>query len=181
MPFILNLLSTEEGSGKTYLAERLQTYWENLGLKVRKLTDGADFDSNSSSYTLAKSLLDLYTPGTEDILIVEYPSLEKANIPTQLLQEAQLNLLIASAVHGWKATDKVLLQKLKSQLGKSPYLYLNWAPKYEVETYTGMLPPYTFIHKQMYRLSQLALTESLVNWKKSNRRKPQDNDDDDDE
>lgn len=181
MPFILNLLSTEEGSGKTYLAEQLQTYWENLGLKVRKLTDGADFDSNSSSYTLAKSLLDIYTPGTEDILIVEYPSLEKANIPTQLLQEAQLNLLIASAVHGWKATDKVLLQKLKSQLGKSPYLYLNWAPKYEVETYTGMLPPYTFIHKQMYRLSQLALTESLVNWKKSNRRKPQDNDDDDDE
>ena len=125
--------------------------------------------------------LKIYTPGTEDILIVEYPSLEKANIPTPLLQDAQLNLLVASAVHGWKATDKVLLQKLKSQLGTSPYLYLNRAPKYEVETYTGMLPPYTFVHKQMYRLSQLALTESLFNWKKNSRKKPQDIDDDDDE
>ncbi|WP_032559641.1 GumC domain-containing protein, partial [Bacteroides fragilis] len=181
MPFILNLLSTEQGSGKTYLAEQLQGYWESIGLKVRRLTDGTDFNSNSSAFTLAKNLTDLYTPGTEDILIVEYPSLEKANIPTPLLQDAQLNLLVASAVHGWKATDKVLLQKLKSQLGTSPYLYLNWAPKYEVETYTGMLPPYTFVHKQMYRLSQLALTESLFNWKKNSRKKPQDIDDDDDE
>ena len=181
MPFILNLLSTEQGSGKTYLAEQLQGYWESIGLKVRRLTDGTDFNSNSSAFTLAKNLTDLYTPGTEDILIVEYPSLEKANIPTPLLQDAQLNLLVASAVHGWKATDKVLLQKLKSQLGTSPYLYLNRAPKYEVETYTGMLPPYTFVHKQMYRLSQLALTESLFNWKKNSRKKPQDIDDDDDE
>ena len=181
MPFILNLLSTEQGSGKTYLAEQLQGYWESIGLKVRRLTDGTDFNSNSSAFTLAKNLTDLYTPETEDILIVEYPSLEKANIPTPLLQDAQLNLLVASAVHGWKATDKVLLQKLKSQLGTSPYLYLNRAPKYEVETYTGMLPPYTFVHKQMYRLSQLALTESLFNWKKNSRKKPQDIDDDDDE
>ena len=81
MPFILNLLSTEQGSGKTYLAEQLQGYWESIGLKVRRLTDGTDFNSNSSAFTLAKNLTDLYTPGTEDILIVEYPSLEKVPIP----------------------------------------------------------------------------------------------------
>ena len=141
MPFILNLLSTEQGSGKTYLAEQLQGYWESIGLKVRRLTDGTDFNSNSSAFTPLKFDRPLYSR-TEDILIVEYPSLRESNIPTPLLQDAQLNLLVASAVHGWKATDKVLLQKLKSQLGTSPYLYLNRAPKYEVETYTGIASIY---------------------------------------
>lgn len=170
MPYILNMLSTEDGSGKTYLANRLKVYWEGIGLHVRMLSDGTDFDSNSSKYALANTITDLYIPQEEDILIIEQPSLNRANIPVSILQDAQLNLVIASADHGWKDIDKMLLQKLKAQLGKAPYLYLNWAPKYEVETYTGMLPPYTFLHKQLYRLSQLALTESFIRWKKNSRK-----------
>lgn len=170
MPYILNMLSTEDGSGKTYLANRLKAYWEGIGLHVRMLSDGTDFDSNSSKYALANTITDLYIPQEEDILIIEQPSLNRANIPVSILQDAQLNLVIASADHGWKDIDKMLLQKLKAQLGKAPYLYLNWAPKYEVETYTGMLPPYTFLHKQLYRLSQLALTESFIRWKKNSRK-----------
>ena len=181
MPYILNMLSTEDGSGKTYLANRLKAYWEGIGLHVRMLSDGTDFDSNSSKYALANTITDLYIPQEEDILIIEQPSLNRANIPASILQDAQLNLVIASADHGWKDIDKMLLQKLKAQLGKAPYLYLNWAPKYEVETYTGMLPPYTFLHKQLYRLSQLALTESFIRWKKNSRKNYQDDDNDDDE
>ena len=175
------MLSTEDGSGKTYLANRLEAYWEGIGLHVRMLSDGTDFDSNSSKYALANTITDLYIPQEEDILIIEQPSLNRANIPVSILQDAQLNLVIASADHGWKDIDKMLLQKLKAQLGKAPYLYLNWAPKYEVETYTGMLPPYTFLHKQLYRLSQLALTESFIRWKKNSRKNYQDDDNDDDE
>jgi len=170
------MLSTEDGSGKTYLANRLKAYWEGIGLHVRMLSDGTDFDSNSSKYALANTITDLYIPQEEDILIIEQPSLNRANIPVSILQDAQLNLVIASADHGWKDIDKMLLQKLKAQLGKAPYLYLNWAPKYEVETYTGMLPPYTFLHKQLYRLSQLALTESFIRWKKNSRKNYQDDD-----
>ena len=44
-----------------------------------------------------------------------------------------------------------------------------------------MLPPYTFLHKQLYRLSQLALTESFIRWKKNSRKNYQDDDNDDDE
>ena len=99
-----------------------------------------------------------------------------------MLQEAQLNLLVASAILGWKATDKVLLQKLRLQIGKPPYFYLNRAPKYEVETYTGMLPPYTWMRKQMYRISQLALTERSL-YRLRSKKTSNDNlqDDDDDE
>lgn len=181
LPFILNLVSTEEGNGKSYLAERLKNYWESLGLKVRLLTDGIDFDSGSSAFILSRSLKDLYTPRSEDIVIVEYRDLKRTNIPTPLLQEAQLNLLVASASLGWKSTDRVLLQKLKLQTGRLPYLYLNRAARYEVETYTGMLPPYTWMRKLIYRISQLALTEkslSRLHGKKNTQDNLQDDDDD---
>lgn len=159
-PYIVNFISTEPQEGKSYLAEQLEEYWKKIGLNVKKLTWGQDFDSNSRQLLLAKSVHELYTPGDEDVLIVEYPSLQSASIPGALLQEANLNLLIAQANRGWKGADKLLLSKLKSQTGDVPlYIYLNKAGRHVVEEYTGMLPPYNFFRKLMYRLSQLALTE----------------------
>lgn len=162
-PYLINFLSTKGEDGKSYLSWQLQDYWEQLGLKVRKLTYGVDFDPYSRSYALARKVSDLYSPQEEDILIVEYPALDESNIPTELLQEANLNLLIAPANRGWKETDKLLSEKLITQVGTAPlYVYLNRASREVVEDYTGMLPPYTFIRKQIYRLSQLALTEKVT-------------------
>ena len=164
-PYILNMLSMEEGCGKSYVSESIETYWKKLELNVRKLTDGVDFYSNSPDFQLANSILELYTPGDEDILIVEYPAMSESNVPTPLLREAQLNLMVVSAKYGWKTTDKILLQKLEAQLCTKPYLCLNRAPKYDIENYTGMLPPYTPLRKVMYLLSQLALTENVIHWR----------------
>ncbi|WP_291584042.1 hypothetical protein [Bacteroides sp.] len=164
-PYILNMLSMEEGCGKSYISEFIEAYWNKLGLNVRKLTDGIDFQSNSSEFQLANSIHELYIPRDEDILIVEYPAMSNSNVPTPLLREAQLNLMVVSAKYGWKATDKIMLQKLEAQLGAKPYLCLNRAPRYDVENYTGMLPPYTPLRKVMYLLSQLALTENAIHWK----------------
>lgn len=164
-PYILNMLSMEEGCGKSYVSESIEMYWKKLGLNIRKLTDGVDFQSDSSEFQLSNSIDELYTSCNEDILIVEYPAMSNSNIPTPLLREAQLNLMVVSANYGWKATDKILLQKLEAQLGAKPYLCLNRAPRYDVENYTGMLPPYTPLRKVMYLLSQLALTENAIYWK----------------
>lgn len=159
-PYIVNFISTEPQEGKSYLAERVEEYWKKIGLNVKKLTWGQDFDPNSRTYLLAKSVSDLYTSGGEDVLIVEYPGLHSTSIPGSLLQEANLNLVIVQANRGWKAADKLLFSKLKSQTGDVPlYIYLNKAARQVVEEYTGMLPPYNFFRKLMYRLSQLALTE----------------------
>ena len=159
------MLSMEEGCGKSYVSESIEVYWKKLGLNVRKLTDGIDFQSESSEFQLANGIHELYIPGNEDILIVEYPPMSNSNVPTPLLREAQLNLMVVSANYGWKATDRIMLQKLEAQLGAKPYLCLNRAPKYDVENYTGMLPPYTPLRKVMYLLSQLALTENAIHWK----------------
>lgn len=179
LPYIVNFLSTESGEGKTYLSEYLLDYWRSIGLKVHKLTWGVDFDPTSRKYLLAESITDLYAPQDEDIVIVEYPNLKQCNIPENLLQNTNLNLLIARADRGWKATDKIELNKLKELVGSTPiHIFLNNASRNVVEDYTGMLPPYTFTRKQIYRLSQLALTEK-VSYKV--RKKPIEEEDDDDE
>ncbi len=177
-PFILNILSIEAGMGKTYLIERLQKLLESKGIKVCTLTDKINFDSTSSTYTLAQNISDLHILQDEDVVIVEYQSLDRISVPTLLLQSASMNLLVVSALKGWKNSDRAILRKLKLQLGKSPYLYLNKAPRYEVENYTGMLPPYTFIRRLLYRLSQFALTESFINSRDSLKNKRQNQDDD---
>lgn len=177
-PYLINILSTHSGDGKSYLSEQLLSYWKEVGLNVRKLTWGVDFDPNSRQYTLARSIDDLYTYQNEDILIIEYPSLMDANIPSELLQEANLNLLITPANRGWKETDKLLSEKLIVQAGAAPlYAYLNRASRQVVEDYTGMLPPYTFTRKLMYRLSQLALTEKVALLSSKVNRKDDEDDD----
>lgn len=191
-PYILNLLSVDEGSGKTYIAEHLEEYWKSIGLKVRRISEGTDFMATSHGYLLAKETSELYTSTGEDILIVEHPELNRANISTPLLLEAKLNLLVVSADYGWKSFDRVALHRLKGQLADTLYLCLNHAPKYDLENYTGMLPPYTPWRRYTYQLSQLALTESVIHWrsywKSKKKYKPirsgkqvADDDDDDDE
>lgn len=164
-PYVLNLLSVSPGNGKTYIGEHLEEYWKSIGINVRRLSSGVDFNADSSQYLLATDIKDLYTPNHEDILIVEHPELKKVNIPTPLLRSAHVNLMVVSATYGWKSIDRILLQKLEVQLNSKPYLCLNHAPRYDIEAFTGMLPPYTIYRKLIYRLSQFALTEPFVQWK----------------
>lgn len=163
-PYLVNFISTEHGTGKSYLANQLIQYWQSIGLKVRFLSYETDFNPDSKEFIFSKDITSLYQPKDEHIVIAEYPNLRDANIPTELIQQANLNLVIARADHGWKSNDKVLINSLKRQVGDTPlYLYLNQASRGEVQTYTGMLPPYTFFRRMMYRFSQLALTEKLSN------------------
>lgn len=177
-PYLINVLSTHSGDGKSYLSDQVLEYWKKIGLNVRKLTWGVDFDPNSRQYALAKSIDDLYTYHNEDLLIVEHPSLTDNNVPSELLRQADLNLLIAPANRGWRETDKLLSEKLKTQVGASPlYVYLNRASRQVVEDYTGMLPPYTLTRKLLYRFSQLALTEKTSLFSPAPHRKDDENDD----
>lgn len=181
LPYIVNFISSEAGEGKSQIIQELKEYWSSIGLKVQTMIWGINFDIASREYNLAKSITDLYTPGDEDILILEYPNLREANISPELLQEANLNILVARADRGWKETDKLLVQKLEQQVAQAPlYVYLNRASRNVVEDYTGMLPPYTVWRKIAYRLSQLALTESISTLIKR-KKKPAETDDKDDD
>jgi len=181
LPYIINFISTEAGEGKSMVIQELKEYWSTIGLQVYTLTWNTDFNISSREYNLAKNITDFYTPNQEDILIIEYPNLREANISPNLLQEACLNILIARADRGWKETDKLLVEKLQQQVAQTPlYVYLTHASRNVVEDYTGMLPPYTVWRKISYRISQLALTESITTIiKKKKRQVEVDNEDDD--
>ena len=180
LPYIINFISTEGGEGKSYVIEALKKYWNSIGLKTKVITWKSDFRIDSREYNLAKSITDLYTSEEEDILIVEYPNLREASISLELLQEANLNILVARADRGWKETDKLLSEKLSQQVGKTPlYVYLTHASRNVVEDYTGMLPPYTLWRKIVYRLSQLALTESIFTFTKRKKQPATAGDEDD--
>lgn len=184
LPYIVSLISTDYGTGKSYLAQRLVDYWQSIGLKVTYISSGKDFNPDTREYILSEKVSDLCPLNDENILIVEYPCIKDYNIPTKLLQQSNLNLLITKANRGWSSNDRILLKGLKEQSKDTPlYMYLNQASRDEVQNYTGMLPPYTFLRRLMYRFSQLALTEhSSVGSKNSSvYNKSQEDEEDDNE
>ena len=181
LPYIINFISTEGNEGKSKLIEQLKVYWSSIGLKVRTVIGGKDFTPSSREFYLAKSITDFYIPEEEDILLVEYPNLHEINIAPELLQEANLNIVVSRADRGWKETDKLLVEKLQKQVVQTPlYVYLTYAARNVVEDFTGMLPPYSIWRKMVYRLSQLALTESVSTlFKRKEQAKDVTNEDDD--
>lgn len=162
-PTIINFISVGRGVGKSYLAEQLVGYWEAQGLRVKWLQWDADFTPFSKEFLLAQSIKDLY-PGTQDdIILVEHAPLTQQSIPGTLLLEASVNLLIVRADKVWKESDQLLFKDIQERGKPVPlYLYLNKASTDVVETFTGLLPPYSPLRKMMYRYCQMALTSSDI-------------------
>jgi len=160
---IINLVSTENKDGKTFIGEQLEEYWTSIGLSISRLTWHSDFQKDSKEYLLAQSIKDLSSNNKNaDIIIVEYPPLNDSNIPTSLLKEASINLVVAKAKRTWKFTDQLLLNNVKKSIdNESPtFLILNKANIDVVESFTGLLPPVNKINKILYKYSQFGLTAS---------------------
>jgi len=161
-PSFFNLISIENGEGRSYIAENFRDYWEEKGLSVQILSYETDFDTESRQFLMSENINDLgvtnpkYQP---DIYLVEYPSLRQCSIPKAFLQQAQANLFIVKATRAWKGSDQVYLDDITVQAGKAPvYLFLNNTQKFAVEDFTGQLPPYTRISKRIYELLNLGFT-----------------------
>ena len=162
-PVVINFLSTEPQEGRSYIAEHLAGYWQSIGMSVRVVSDHSDFSALTKEYMLAQSVRDLCPGVTEDVLLVDHPSLRVSAVPTSLLQEACINVLVTSANRVWTDTDRMQFERLKSQSGATPlYLLLNQAERSVVEDFTGLLPPYTRFRKWAYRWYQLGITSQSI-------------------
>lgn len=162
-PNIINLISTEEGDGKSMVATLLEEYWSGMGLNVRKVTYDEDFLAEDSKFVLAQSIKEVYSDiNDNDIILVEYPELSNSAINPALLNEATLNLMLARATRTWKDTDnkayKELLSKMTPETKKNFFIYLTQAGRPAVEEFVGQLPPYTMVSNYFYRISQMGLT-----------------------
>lgn len=160
---IINLISFGEQEGKGFIASYLQEYWEDLGFNVKIIAYGKDYNSQSMVYALAHSIFNIYEPpygqDNPDILIVKYPPLREYPISTDLLQEAQVNLLVADACRVWSTSDTQLLEHFRKQVKEKPlYLLLNRTEREFVEDFTGQLPPYSGLKNLIFRLNQFGIT-----------------------
>ena len=160
---VLNLLSTDSGNGKSYLAQELENYWISIGLQVRRLTYDEDFLAEDSKFILAKDIKDLCPDILpEEIAIIEYPNLDDYSISPALLNMGTVNMMVTRANRTWKDVDQKALNEVQAMLDEEHkntlYMYLTEATRYAVEEFVGQLPPYTKFNNFVYRMSQLGLT-----------------------
>ena len=158
---VLNLISTDAGNGKSYLAQELENYWISIGLQVRRLTYDEDYLAEDSRFIMAKDIKDICPDILpNEIAIIEYPNLDDNSVPPALLNMGTINLLVTRANRTWKDVDQKALKELQSQLENQNtlYMYLTEAQRYAVEEFVGQLPPYTKFNNFVYRISQMGLT-----------------------
>ena len=158
---VLNLLSTDAGNGKSYLAQELENYWISIGLQVRRLTYDEDFLAEDSRFILANGIKDICPDiMPNEIAIVEYPNLDDNSISPALLNMGTVNLMVTRANRTWKDVDQKALKELLEHLENknSLYMYLTECQRYAVEEFVGQLPPYTKFNNFVYRISQMGLT-----------------------
>ena len=160
---VLNLLSTDSGNGKSYIAQELENYWISIGLQVRRLTYDEDFLAEDSKFILAKDIKDLCPDILPDeIAIIEYPNLDDYSIAPALLNMGTINMMVTRANRTWKDVDQKALNEVQAMLDEEHkntlYMYLTEASRYAVEEFVGQLPPYTKFNNFVYRMSQLGLT-----------------------
>ena len=160
---VLNLISTDSGNGKSYIAQELENYWISIGLQVRRLTYDEDFLAEDSRFIMAKDIKDLCPDILPDeIAIIEYPNLDENSISPNLLNMGTINLMVTRANRTWKDVDQKALKEVQAMLDdehkNTLYMYLTEASRYAVEEFVGQLPPYTKFNNFVYRMSQLGLT-----------------------
>ncbi|MFA5650347.1 MAG: exopolysaccharide biosynthesis protein, partial [Proteiniphilum sp.] len=161
---VVNIISVEDGAGKTFLTDLLSDYWNEQGIEVHLLSYGKQFDPASSGFLFAETAQELVNQeciGGKAIVLVEHAALEAHSIPSALLQGATINLVVTRADRGWKENDKHLFSRLREQAGEAPvFICLNRSKKEVVESFAGMLPPYTAWRRFLYRMMQFSLTSS---------------------
>ena len=158
---VLNLISTDAGNGKSYIAQELENYWISIGLQVRRLTYDEDYLAEDSRFIMAKDIKDICPDILpNEIAIIEYPNLDDNSVPPALLNMGTINLLVTRANRTWKDVDQKALKELQAQLENQNtlFMYLTEAQRYAVEEFVGQLPPYTKFNNFVYRISQMGLT-----------------------
>lgn len=153
----INILSIEEGEGKSFISEYLIEQWKEQGLKVRHLKANHDFQiDNAYLFSTGFDHFGLNDQNEcPDILLIEHLSVQKNSLSLNMIKKANVNLLVVNARRVWKYSDNEFIAYLKEIGGTTPlFIYLNNATREAVEDFTGQLPPQssmrTFANRMMY-------------------------------
>lgn len=153
---IINIISNEKGEGKSFIAENLLKILNEKNINAKLITYHKDFNHEDKNYLLANSIGDFCEIGDEKFIIIEHPALIDSNIPVNIIKASKINLFISLASKAWKDNDQLLYDRLEKECGKENlYIYLNKTSIDATEVFTGLLPPYSWIRKFIYKIIQL--------------------------
>lgn len=160
---IINVISMEQGEGKSYFCQALMDYFIRLETHPVYVNWEKDFEYDSKYYLLASSIYDFAINednadqlSEADVIIVEHPALSITSFPSKLLSTAAVNVVVVDANRGWSGMDNILLKQLKD-FDKNALIMtcLNKADKDAVGAFTGMLPPYDSKHRIRFTMWNL--------------------------
>lgn len=162
---IINLICNEPGEGKSYIMEQIAQQFTERGFDVTQLSWQNEFQTDAQAFIQSFNLKDLDSDEKSNlkdkVIIVEYPSLKDAALTTNILQNVSLNLQIADSRRTWRNTDQLLFERTKEMCKETPlFLVLNYTKRDAAEDVNGLMPPYTFLRKLLYRFAQLGLTSN---------------------
>jgi len=153
---IINIISNEKEEGKSFIAENLLKILNEKNINAKFITYHKDFNHEDKNYLLANSIGDFCEIGDEKFIIIEHPALIDSNIPVNIIKASKINLFIGLASKAWKDNDQLLFDRLEKECGKENlYIYLNKTSIDATEVFTGLLPPYSWIRKFIYKIIQL--------------------------
>lgn len=160
---IINLISNEPGEGKSYIMEQISQQFTERGFDVTRLSWQNEFQTDAQAFIQSFNLEDLDSDEKSNlkdkVVIVEYPSLRDAALIANILQNVSLNLQIVDSRRTWKDTDQKIFERTRKMSGNIPlFLVLNYTKRDAAEDVNGLMPPYSFLRKLVYRIVQLGLT-----------------------
>lgn len=155
-PFILAVLSTRAGEGKTSMIQEIANRLVMLQYRVMVLVpedsvvneDNTFFDritfKNDKTFEAAKRVEDLIPPGFTaslyDYLFVEIPSLMNNQYSINLSMQAHLHILVARANRTWVKADEFLLSEYSRSVNSEIRTLLNKVKIEELEVVLGEIP-----------------------------------------
>lgn len=157
--------SHHPGDGKSLLCRLLEERFSELGFLTRWIRPNTDYAYNTKAYFAAdtpQSLMgmtsDQARADNTDLYLIELPPSAHATFPPKLLAGAVSNLLVCDAGRGWHFAEHEALRSFKSLSCNNIMIILNRSSLDDMEMYTSLLPPKTWLRKQRFRMMNLELT-----------------------
>lgn len=157
----INILKLDPFLDTHDLQQRIMKEWQDIGLHVGIMQEGTHFNATSREFLVMGGLLEQIQSLGNDLTFVVHADLSKVPVPADYLDHASVNVLVLNAQAVWKEDDEEAYRDLLKRIGNTPLvLCLCHADRFTIETFTGMLPPYSSFRKLEYKFSQLGITAS---------------------
>jgi hypothetical protein len=154
-PFVVSVVSTRSGSGKTYVTEKVAKHFISAGKKVllvlpETLESKENGDLDVIHYKKGIEYLEIETidqllNGSKtkldyDIIMIEYLPFFEQKPPVGLVTESDLCLLVANSESLWEESDRLALASFEEIYTKSIYVVINKLIWFHLETFIGEVP-----------------------------------------